>query len=156
MSESLVAVLYLGVIILNGRIARDKNISVSKTIFASFFLSYFVTIYIITIKKDKTSYAYVEGRTSKWPELSDKSGSRGKAASVGSVYVLKNAALPDVVKIGHTTRSAEVRARELSGTGVPGKWQVAHEISVARSRLRRPSTRNSHARKFRTGESSLR
>jgi hypothetical protein len=30
----------------------------------------------------------------------------------------------------YTTRSAEMRARELSRTGVPGKWQVAHEIST--------------------------
>ncbi len=48
----------------------------------------------------------------------------------GSVYVLTNSALSNVVKIGYTTRSAEKRARELSGTGVPGKWQVAHEIST--------------------------
>ncbi|WP_423824416.1 YqaE/Pmp3 family membrane protein [Salinibacter ruber] len=32
----------------------------------------------------------------------------------GSVYVLTNPALSDVVKIGYTTRSAEERARELT------------------------------------------
>jgi hypothetical protein len=45
---------------------------------------------------------------------------------------LKNPALSNVVKIGYTKRSAEKRARELSGTGVPGEWHVAYEIGTNR------------------------
>jgi uncharacterized membrane protein YqaE (UPF0057 family) len=52
----------------------------------------------------------------------------------GSVYVLTNSVLSSVVKIGYTRRSADKRARELSGTGVPGQWEVAHEIRVRNPR----------------------
>lgn len=53
------------------------------------------------------------------------------SSSEGSVYVLTNVEIPDKIKIGHTKRSAQERARELSGTGVPGKWRVAYDIDVA-------------------------
>jgi hypothetical protein len=53
----------------------------------------------------------------------------------GSVYVLTNPELPDLVKIGYTTRSAAKRAKELSRqTGVPGHYEVAREIHVDRPR----------------------
>ena len=58
--------------------------------------------------------------------------SRSRSSPSGSVYVLTNPELPDLVKIGYTTRSAEKRAKELSGTGVPGTYSVAHEIHVGR------------------------
>lgn len=40
----------------------------------------------------------------------------------GYVYVLSNRAIPNLVKIGYTTRSIEQRIQELSSTGVPGKF----------------------------------
>ena len=43
---------------------------------------------------------------------------------VGYVYLLLNSAVPDFVKIGMTTRTPSDRARELSSTGVPGRWEV--------------------------------
>lgn len=47
--------------------------------------------------------------------------------SAGYVYILVNAAMPGLVKIGKTTGSPKKRARELSAvTGVPGQFVVAH------------------------------
>ena len=45
---------------------------------------------------------------------------------LGWVYVLTNPAMPGLVKVGHTARTPEVRAAELSAaTGVPGRFAVA-------------------------------
>ena len=38
---------------------------------------------------------------------------------MGSVYILTNEAMPDLIKIGCTTRTAEERAQELYTTEVP-------------------------------------
>lgn len=63
----------------------------------------------------------------------DSHGTRSNSSSAGTVYVLTNSALSNAVKIGYTTRSAEKRAREVSsGTGVVGRWEVAHEIESPR------------------------
>jgi hypothetical protein len=46
----------------------------------------------------------------------------------GRIYVFYNRAMPGLVKIGRTTRTAEERAREISaGTGVPADFEVAWE-----------------------------
>lgn len=50
----------------------------------------------------------------------------------GVIYILINPAFKDLLKIGKTTRTAEERAAEISnGTGVPSKFVVAYEDSVA-------------------------
>ena len=49
---------------------------------------------------------------------------------VGYVYLLTNSAIPDIVKIGMTTRLPSERAKELSNTGVPGRWTVHYSIFV--------------------------
>ena len=44
---------------------------------------------------------------------------------IGYVYILKNANIPHLVKIGYTDRDPKTRAKELSSfTGVPGKFFV--------------------------------
>lgn len=50
---------------------------------------------------------------------------------MGSVYILTNEGMPNLVKIGYTQRTAEDRAKELYEkiTGVPMPFQVAHEES---------------------------
>lgn len=49
----------------------------------------------------------------------------------GRIYVLINSAMSKLVKIGMTTKSAELRAEELSGpTGVPSPFIVAYEAPV--------------------------
>lgn len=44
----------------------------------------------------------------------------------GYVYILINPGFPGMVKIGHTTRDPEERARELHGTGVPFPFVIAY------------------------------
>jgi len=54
-------------------------------------------------------------------------------ADRGYVYILKNSAMPGLLKIGHSRRSAALRSNELSGgTGVPMPFEVAWEESVSR------------------------
>jgi hypothetical protein len=51
-----------------------------------------------------------------------------KVERSGYVYVLTNASMPGMVKIGFTSRSAGVRANELSGaTGVPTPFRIVFQ-----------------------------
>ena len=47
---------------------------------------------------------------------------------MGCVYILKNPSMPDLIKIGYTTRTAEERAKELYEgiTGVPEPFVVVY------------------------------
>jgi T5orf172 domain len=48
--------------------------------------------------------------------------------TTGSVYVLANSAMPGLVKVGKTQRSATERAQELSNeTGIPTPFIVVYE-----------------------------
>ena len=50
--------------------------------------------------------------------------------TLGYVYILKNDAMPGLIKIGKTSRDSAERARELSNaTGVPAPFEVAFELS---------------------------
>lgn len=49
---------------------------------------------------------------------------------IGYVYILTNKAIPKLIKIGMTTGDPEMRARRLSGTGTPGRWQVYAKVHV--------------------------
>jgi hypothetical protein len=46
----------------------------------------------------------------------------------GYVYILTNASMPDLIKIGKTARDSRERAKELSKTSVPTPFKVAFEI----------------------------
>lgn len=48
----------------------------------------------------------------------------------GSVYVMTNISMPGLVKIGRTSRDAEIRACELWQTGVPTPFDVYASIST--------------------------
>jgi len=48
----------------------------------------------------------------------------------GSVYVLVNSSMPDLVKIGKTTKDPQSRARELHQTGTPTPFVVAYSVLV--------------------------
>jgi hypothetical protein len=50
--------------------------------------------------------------------------------SAGFVYVLINPAIPKLVKIGRTTRTASARAKELRGTAIPEDFVVVHDELV--------------------------
>ncbi len=54
------------------------------------------------------------------------------SARRGVIYVLANQYMPGLVKIGLTTRSPEVRARELSrATGVPDEFEIIYDEIVS-------------------------
>jgi hypothetical protein len=109
-------IVYVLVVIGNVNLAQRYNRSKVGVALFSILAHLLVTLYLVVVI------------TASSREKKSQNGE--KVTAKGSVYVLTNPALSDVVKIGYTARSAEVRARELSGTGVPGKWQVAHEIST--------------------------
>ncbi|WP_108447035.1 GIY-YIG nuclease family protein [Halomonas denitrificans] len=48
----------------------------------------------------------------------------------GHVYIMTNHAMKNMVKIGMTKGSPEQRARDISGTGVPGYWCVNYKLWV--------------------------
>lgn len=48
----------------------------------------------------------------------------------GFVYVLTNAAMPNLVKIGFSLKMPTERAAELSSTGVPGSFEVEYYCLV--------------------------
>lgn len=52
---------------------------------------------------------------------------------VGSVYVLTNTSLSGMVKVGFTKRTAQIRARELSGTSLPTPFEVFYETDKIRN-----------------------
>ena len=49
---------------------------------------------------------------------------------VGYVYIMTNEHIPNLIKIGMTTRTPEERSSELSSTGLPGRWSVEYSIFV--------------------------
>ena len=48
----------------------------------------------------------------------------------GSVYVLTNPAMPNIVKIGKTTRNVELRLADLYSTGVPLPFECEYAAKV--------------------------
>lgn len=48
--------------------------------------------------------------------------------SKGYVYILQNASMPGILKIGKTTRSVEQRCQELFATGVPTPFAVVDSV----------------------------
>lgn len=124
--------------LINVWLAEKYNRPKTSVVVASLFLTWIVTVYLLVIGEDKKSDGKTKGE--------------GRSTFVGSVYVLKNPALSDVVKIGYTKRSAQKRARELSGTGVPGEWHVAYEIGTNRpKRVEKKVHRKFSHRKVRDG-----
>ena len=50
--------------------------------------------------------------------------------SKGYIYILENDEMPGLYKVGWTERSADERAKELSGTGLPTPYKVAYSNST--------------------------
>ena len=49
----------------------------------------------------------------------------GSTPDLGYLYILTNASMPELLKVGRTARDPHERARELSTTGVPTPFEVA-------------------------------
>jgi T5orf172 domain len=66
----------------------------------------------------------------------------------GWIYVITNKAMPQVVKVGFSTKDPELRARELDSTGVPHPYVVAYDVLVhgPRDAEKRVHERLSHVR----------
>lgn len=52
----------------------------------------------------------------------------------GWVYVLSNRAMPDIVKIGYSTKDPSLRADELGGTGLPHPFVVEYDVLISEPR----------------------
>ncbi len=52
----------------------------------------------------------------------------------GWVYVITNRSMPDLVKIGYSTKDPVLRAQELGSTGVPYEYEVAFDALVVEPR----------------------
>jgi hypothetical protein len=48
----------------------------------------------------------------------------------GWVYVISNDSMPDLVKVGYSTKDSKARAVELSGTGSPTPFRVRYDALV--------------------------
>jgi len=48
----------------------------------------------------------------------------------GWVYIISNPAMPDLIKVGHSTKDPEFRARELNNTGTPHPYIVEYEMLI--------------------------
>lgn len=48
----------------------------------------------------------------------------------GWVYVITNKAMPDLVKVGYSTKDPMLRAKELDGTGIPHAFEVVYDALV--------------------------
>ena len=48
----------------------------------------------------------------------------------GWVYIITNAAMPDLVKVGYSTKDPDLRAAELSHTGSPLPYVVVYELLI--------------------------
>ena len=48
----------------------------------------------------------------------------------GWIYIITNASMPDLIKIGYSTKDPILRAKELNNTGVPHEYRVAYDALV--------------------------
>ena len=48
----------------------------------------------------------------------------------GWVYIISNPSMPGLIKVGHSTKDPELRARELNGTGIPHSYVVEYEMLI--------------------------
>jgi hypothetical protein len=52
------------------------------------------------------------------------------SANIGTVYILSNKAMPDLIKIGRTKKTVTERVNDLYGTGVPERFDVLYACTV--------------------------
>ncbi|MDL1968987.1 MAG: GIY-YIG nuclease family protein [Deltaproteobacteria bacterium] len=64
--------------------------------------------------------------------------------SKGFVYILSNASMPNIIKIGYSTKKPHERANELYTTGVPTPFTVLHAWSTPTERIAQNLERHIH------------
>lgn len=52
----------------------------------------------------------------------------------GWVYIIDNEAMPNILKVGYSTKDPTLRARELAGTGIPHHFRVVFDVLVEEPR----------------------
>lgn len=52
----------------------------------------------------------------------------------GWIYIITNASMPNLIKIGYSTKDPILRAKELNNTGVPHEYRVAYDALVINPR----------------------
>ncbi len=53
----------------------------------------------------------------------------------GWVYIIDNEAMPNILKIGYSTKDPILRARELAGTATPHHFRVVFDVLVEEPRI---------------------
>ena len=53
----------------------------------------------------------------------------------GWIYIITNKAMPDLLKVGFSTKDPESRANELHTTGVPHRYVVEYDVLVDEPRI---------------------
>lgn len=53
----------------------------------------------------------------------------------GWVYIIENEAMPNILKIGYSTKDPTLRAKELAGTGSPHEFRVVFDVLVEDPRI---------------------
>ena len=53
----------------------------------------------------------------------------------GWVYIIENEAMPNILKIGYSTKDPTLRAKELAGTGSPHEFRVLFDVLVEEPRI---------------------
>ena len=66
------------------------------------------------------------------PQRDKSAGNSTSSSTAGTVYMLRNEAMPGLLKIGMTARDVESRLRELNApTGVPAPFEIVYQIKVS-------------------------
>lgn len=52
----------------------------------------------------------------------------------GWVYVISNKSMPELVKVGYSTKDPDLRAMELNNTGAPHPYTVNYELLIENPR----------------------
>lgn len=65
----------------------------------------------------------------------------------GWVYIIENISMPDILKIGYSTKDPMLRAKELAGTSTPHPFRVVFDVLVENPRLVEQSAHSALASK---------
>ena len=86
-------------------------------------------MYVTETGKSIICYLTDESETLSTGVRMDSRKANRKGSPMGCVYILKNEAMPGLIKIGYTSGTAKERAQQLSQpTGIPMPFEVAADL----------------------------